>query len=141
MPSLSPLDIPLDLRLAKHLLRRATFNYSKEQLEVFVGMSATDAINSIATNPDNMVSEPYDPLPKESPDGYWTSSSELPNSFSGQVRKRAHISAWWWYNAVNQTENLINNKLSLNLSHLNSGVYIFEILANNKKEIHKVIKI
>lgn len=110
MPSLTPLDTPLDLRLAKHLLRRATFNFSKEQLENFVGMSATDAVNSIATNPDNIVSEPYDPLPQNVPDGYWTSSTEPPNSFTGQVRKRAHVCAWWWYNAVNQIS--LKHKLS-----------------------------
>jgi uncharacterized protein (DUF1800 family) len=110
MPSLSPLDTPLDLRLAKHLLRRATFNFSKEQLEVFVGMSAIDAVNSIAINPDNILSEPYDPLPKTDPDGYWTSSLELPNSFSGQNRKRAIITAWWWYNAINRVS--LKHKLS-----------------------------
>ncbi len=103
MASLNPLSSNLDLRKAKHLLRRATFNYTKEQLDTFVGMSATDAVNSLTIDSANTLPEPYDPLPTESPDGFWISSSELPNTFDGQSRKRAIITAWWWYNAMQQT--------------------------------------
>ena len=42
---------------------------------------------------------------------------------------------------VNNTGDIVNGKLSLNLVHLNSGVYIVEILAGGRKEIHKVIKV
>ena len=42
---------------------------------------------------------------------------------------------------VNKTGDIVNGKLSLNLVHLNSGVYIVEILAGGKKEVHKVIKV
>jgi uncharacterized protein (DUF1800 family) len=110
MASLTPISSNLDLRKAKHLLRRATFNYTKSQLDVFVGMTATDAVNSLATTSSNTLLEPYDPLPTSAPDGFWTSSLELPNSFDGQTRKRAHIAAWWWYNAMNQTS--LKHKLS-----------------------------
>lgn len=41
----------------------------------------------------------------------------------------------------NKTEIFTNGKLGIHLQHLNSGVYIFEILANGRKEVHKVIKI
>ncbi|WP_299555413.1 DUF1800 family protein [Seonamhaeicola sp.] len=102
MASLNPLSSNLDLRKAKHLLRRATFNYTKEQLDTFVGMSAIDAVNSLTTNVPYILAEPYDPLPTEAPDGYWTSSTEHPNTFDGQFRKRAYITAWWWHNAFNQ---------------------------------------
>lgn len=110
MASLNPLSTTLDLRKAKHLLRRATFNYTKEQLESFVGMTAINAVNSLTTDPVNILSEPYDPLPTDSPDGFWTSSTELPSSFSGQGRKRATITAWWWYNAMTQVS--LKHKLS-----------------------------
>lgn len=110
MASLNPLSSPLDLRKAKHLLRRATFNFTKEQLDVFVGMSATDAVNSLTTASANVLSEPYDPLPTTSPDGFWTSSTELPNSFNGQTRKRAIIVGWWWHNAMSQIS--LKHKLS-----------------------------
>ncbi|RED47596.1 DUF1800 domain-containing protein [Seonamhaeicola aphaedonensis] len=102
MASLNPLSSNLDLRKAKHLLRRATFNYTKEQLDTFVGMSAADAVSNLTTNIPYILNEPYDPLPTSNPDGYWTSSSEHPNSFDGQGRKRAHVTAWWWHNAINQ---------------------------------------
>ena len=83
MASLNPLGSNLDLRKAKHLLRRTTFKFTKEQLDTFVGMSATAAVNSLTTASANTLPEPYDPLPIESPDGFWASSSELPNSFDG----------------------------------------------------------
>ena len=110
MASLSPLGTSLDLRKAKHLLRRATFNFSKEQLNNFVGLSAADAVNSLISAPANAILEPYDPLPTEAPDGFWTSSTELPNSFNGQSRKRSHVTAWWWHNAMQQTS--LKHKLS-----------------------------
>ena len=102
MASLNPLNTNLDLRKAKHLLRRATFNYTKEQLDIFTGMSVTAAVNSLTTNVPYVLAEPYDPLPTESPDGFWNSSPEHPNTFNGQGRKRSHITAWWWHNALNQ---------------------------------------
>ncbi|TXG38951.1 DUF1800 domain-containing protein [Seonamhaeicola maritimus] len=102
MASLNPLNTNLDLRKAKHLLRRATFNYTKEQLDTFIGMSATDAVNRLTNNAPYIVTEPYDPLPTSAPDGFWTSSTEHPNTFDGQGRKRSHITAWWWHNALNQ---------------------------------------
>jgi uncharacterized protein (DUF1800 family) len=110
MASLNPLSSNLDLRKAKHLLRRATFKFSKGQLETFVGMSAPAAVNSLTTALPNTLPEPYDPLPTESPDGFWTLSSELPNSLDGQGRKRAQVTAWWWHNAMQQTT--LKHKLS-----------------------------
>ena len=41
----------------------------------------------------------------------------------------------------NKMENLINGKLNLNLFHLSSGIYIFEISSEGRKETHKAIKI
>ncbi len=102
MASLNPLSSNLDLRKAKHLLRRATFNYTKSQLDTFVGMSAVDAVNSLTNDVAYILQEPYDPLPEGAPDGYWTSSNAHPNTFEGQFRKRAYITAWWWHNAYNQ---------------------------------------
>lgn len=110
MASLSPLSSSLDLRKAKHLLRRATFNFTKEQLNAFVGQSATNAVDRLITASANSLPEPYDPLPANAPDGFWTSSSQLPNSFDGQSRKRAITTAWWWHNAMQQVN--LKHKLS-----------------------------
>ena len=93
MASLSPLNSNLDLRKAKHVLRRATFNFTKEQLNTFAGMSATATVNSLITASANTLSEPYDPLPTSNPHGFWTSSLELPSSFSNQGRKRSKRTA------------------------------------------------
>ena len=42
---------------------------------------------------------------------------------------------------INNTDNLINGNLHLNLMHFRNGVYIVAIKVGNKKEIHKVIKL
>ncbi|WP_298555344.1 DUF1501 domain-containing protein [uncultured Algibacter sp.] len=42
---------------------------------------------------------------------------------------------------INNIGDIVNGKLSLNLTYLTSGVYIVEIVAGGRKEIHKVIKI
>lgn len=110
MASLDPLDSNLDLRKAKHLLRRSTFNFTKAQIEAFTGISVSTALTRLTAQVPDALSEPYDPLPESAPDGYWTSSTALPNSFSGQGRKRAQVTAWWWYNAM-QNVNL-KHKLS-----------------------------
>lgn len=110
MASLNPLEETLGLRRAKHLLRRSSFNYTKEQLDTFANKNALDALTILSSNPNNKLAEPYDPLPQGDPDGFWLSSNEHPNAFSGQGRKRSHITAWWWYNALNEVS--LKHKLS-----------------------------
>lgn len=110
MASLLPLNETLGLRRAKHLLRRSTFNYTKEQLNTFANINAANALDILSSNPSNKLAEPYDPLPQSSPDGFWLSSTEHPNVFDGQNRKRAHITAWWWYNGLNEIS--LKHKLS-----------------------------
>ena len=103
---LMPYTQVLGLRKAKHLLRRATFNYSKSNIDAIAAMSASDALSFLSSDEEYIISEPFD----WQNDGYWTSSSELPNSFSTQDKKRAYVGAWWWYNAINQFS--IKHKLS-----------------------------
>lgn len=101
MASLTPLNERLGIRRAKHLLRRATFNFSKVEIEKLAKLSAPQAVNNLFKETPNYLAEPYDPLPTNEPDGYWTSSTEHPNTFDSQGRKRAFVSAWWWINALN----------------------------------------
>ncbi len=110
MASITPLNTILGLRRAKHLLRRATFSYSKEQLDVLSGLTAVQAVESLMISSENVLLEPYDPLPTSNPDGYWTSSPEHPSTFQGQGRKNIFITGWWWYNAINQVS--LKHKLS-----------------------------
>lgn len=128
---LMPFTQVLGLRKAKHLLRRATFNYSKSTIDAISTMSATDALSYLTTDNDYILSEPFD----YQNDGFWTSSSELPNSFSTQDKKRAYVGAWWWYNAVNQFS--IKHKLSYflftsftvsNASTAGASTYFFDYL-------------
>lgn len=103
MASLLPLNESLNFRKAKHLLRRASYILNKDAINTLVGLSIQDALNLLSIEESNTWSEPYDPLPLDSPDGYWLSSTELPTSFSGQTRKRRIITSWWWYNGLYKT--------------------------------------
>ncbi len=111
MASLQPLSGSLGLRRAKHLLRRATFSLSKSTVDSLAQMNASSAFDVLASNPNNLWSEPYDPIPTGSPDGYWTSSTNPPNSFKGQGRKRMMVTGWWWMNSMQQAS--LKHKLTL----------------------------
>jgi len=103
LASLSPITETLDFRKAKHLLRRASYVFGKEAINSLVGLSIEEALNELLISKANTWKEPYDPLPTNNPDGNWLSSTELPNSFGRQPRKRRIVSSWWWYNALQQT--------------------------------------
>ena len=104
--SLAPYTQTLGLRKAKHLLRRATFNYAKSTLDSISSMTPAEALSFLTSNEDYVLAEPFD----FQNGGYWTSSAELPGSFSAQNKKRTYVCAWWWYNAVKQVS--IKSKLS-----------------------------
>lgn len=103
MASISPITETLDFRKAKHLLRRASYVFGKEAINSLVGLSIEKAMDQLSLIKPNSWKEPYDPLPTNNPDGNWLSSTELPNSFGSQSRKRRIVSSWWWYNALQQT--------------------------------------
>jgi len=102
MASLTPLNSPLGLRRAKHLLRRTSFCFNQETLSTFAELTAAQAVDQLLNPTVDLLAEPYDPFPTASPHGYWTSSDEHPNTFDGQGRKRAFITGWWWHNAMNE---------------------------------------
>lgn len=110
MENLNQYSQVLGLRKAKHFLRRTSFNYTKETLNEFAGLTTEEAFNKITGKTKNLWPEPYDHLPDGSPDGNWTSSPKLPTDFDGQFRKRRLVTAWWWYNAMNQ--NSLHQKLT-----------------------------
>lgn len=102
MASLSPYTGVLGLRKAKHLLRRASYSYNKTDLDLFATKTPQQALDLLVAPVTNTLDFPYDPQPTSAPDGYWTESTALPNTFSGHYRKRIYTTAWWWYNAQNQ---------------------------------------
>ena len=128
---LTPYTQVLGLRKAKHLLRRATFNYSKSNIDAIVSMTPAQAISFLSANEDYLLAEPFD----YQNGGYWTSSSDAPNTFSAQNKKRAYVSGWWWYNAINQFS--MKHKLSYflftsftvgNNSTAGASTYFFDYL-------------
>jgi uncharacterized protein (DUF1800 family) len=101
----------LDRRLTKHLLRRACFQYSKDQLEAMTGKTPAEILTQLATAKTFSLEWPYDPITNGSNsncpgnlDGNWINSSSWTNAAypCGQGRKRGLVAGWWWYNAIKQ---------------------------------------
>jgi len=107
--SLAPLSSNLGVSRAKHLLRRACFHYNKDLLYTISELNVDQAINHLLQDDTVSYEEPYDPLPSDSPHGYWLSSNEYPPDIPNQGRKRGLLSQWWFYNMVNR--NNLKDKL------------------------------
>lgn len=103
MASLEIHPLPLGQKLAKHLLRRACFKYTKTQIDQLANLTPSQALDVLTQNLAPVINLPYDPLPTDNPDGFWTESSNAPSSFAGQQRKASIVTGWWWYNAINDT--------------------------------------
>lgn len=101
MASLNPNTNVLGAVFAKHLLRRASFVYSKTIIDQFSVLTPSQALDLLLANEPLILPLPYDPTPTSAPDGFWTESTNTPSSFPAQARKRSIIAGWWWYNAIN----------------------------------------
>lgn len=101
MASLLPNTSVLGKKNARHLLRRASFVYTKSLINQFHTLTPQQALDLLIVNQPLTLALPYDPEPLSSPDGFWTQSSALSASFTGQQRKNSIVSAWFWYNAIN----------------------------------------
>ncbi len=114
MASLNPSMAVLGPRKAKHLLRRSCFHYNKITLDYFATLTPTQAVEELAQEPTLFWEQPYDWKPNNATgiaDDFWlndpfTSADDFPD---GQFRKRAIVSAWWWYNSLKQ--NCLKHKL------------------------------
>ena len=82
--SLAPFSETLGLRKAKHLLRRASYNYSKETLNNIANMTATEAVNFLSENSTEVLEAPFEDITNE----YINNSTE--------TQRRAYVTAWWW---------------------------------------------
>lgn len=101
MASLNPNTNALGTAFAKHLLKRATFSYTKPLVDQFAALTPQQALDLLLQDSPLVLQTPYDPLPTASPDGFWTESTALPSTFNSQARKASIVSGWWWYNAIN----------------------------------------
>jgi uncharacterized protein (DUF1800 family) len=101
MASLNPNTNVLGTVFAKHLLRRASFVYTKTIIDQFSVLTPSQAVDLLLVDSPLTLGLPYDPMPTDAPDGFWTESTNTPSSFNNQARKRSIISGWWWFNAIN----------------------------------------
>ncbi|MSP85369.1 MAG: DUF1800 family protein [Flavobacteriaceae bacterium] len=120
MASLNPSTTVLGIKNAKHLLRRASFVYTKTLIDQYATLTPNQAINLLLTTNARVVDLPYDPLPVATPDGFWTESTALATSFQGQFRKNIMVGGWWWYNAINSPN------LKYKMSHFLSTCFTVE---------------
>ena len=120
MASLNQNTNVLGVRNARHLLRRASFVYTKTLIDQYALLTPNQALNLLLTTSPLVVQFPFDPLPTTAPDGFWTESSASATSFTGQVRKNTMVGGWWWYNAINSPN------LKYKLSHFLSTCFTVE---------------
>jgi uncharacterized protein (DUF1800 family) len=120
MASLNPNTAVLGTKNARHLLRRATFKYTKTLIDQYASLTPQQALDLLVTNSPLTTQLPYDPSITTTPDGYWTEVSD-PNVFStSTTRKKIIVSGWWWYNAIN------SETLKFKLSHFLSTRFTIE---------------
>ena len=100
MASLNAHTAPLGIENARHLLRRASFAYTRPLIEQFAVLTPQEALSLLFRDLPQTLLLPYDPLPSGNPDGFWTSSANNPSAFAGQDRKTTIVAGWWFYNAI-----------------------------------------
>ena len=120
MASLNQNTNILGIKNAKHLLRRASFVYTKTLIDQYAVLTPSEALDLLLTTNPLSVEFPYDPLPIATPDKFWTESTALATSFSNQSRKNIMVGGWWWYNAINSPN------LKYKMSHFLSTCFTVE---------------
>lgn len=109
MPSLVAYSSPLGKRKAKHLLRRACFNFSPEKIDEFAAYTPEEALAIMGVRSTVKLSEPIDPRGADWDEKHFTSSTRI--DFGSQSAKRSYVAGWWWYNAFNEVS--LEHKLTL----------------------------
>ena len=107
MASINPLNQVLGLRLSKHLLRRASFRYSKQDIDTLATMSVAAAVDQLFSVVPNPIAEPQDP---QDAIPYWIDNVPLQNIISDN-RKKSYVKGVWMYNGISSAS--IKHKLML----------------------------
>ena len=92
-------------RLAKHLLRRATYKIDRQRIETFAAMSAEDAVEALFNIPPTLLSEPINAETGQP----WINNpaaAEPP-----QWKQRNYLKVWWINESYLDTS--INSKLMM----------------------------
>ena len=89
MAIIDPRTGPLGQRLAKHLLRRATYNITKDRVDYFAGLTAQQALSELTILPDPYLEEPIDHETGQP----WINSGVEP--ISSNFRLYGYVKGWW----------------------------------------------
>ena len=109
MPSLDPLEGPLGPRLAKHLLRRATFNISKDRIAQYENFNVDQALTDLLAISNKNLDQPIhyvsgnltSPSPWINDDStYGTVNAD---NGSGSQRQNDFLTSWWMDEARRDT--------------------------------------
>jgi len=102
--SLAPRSGSLGVSLAAHLLRRASFRFTKPRVDQFANMTANAAVNNLF---NTSVPVPYIPQPLDfrvhaaNSNGEWLNDDST-DSISGvnETNRRQWVIGWWFRNAL-----------------------------------------
>jgi uncharacterized protein (DUF1800 family) len=128
MASLNAHSGLLGERLAKHLLRRATYKIDKQSIETFAAMSAEDAVEALFVVPPTMLSEPINGetgVP-------WINNPDAAEP--PMWKQRNYLKVWWLDEAKRDTS--INSKMMMFLHqyltmHTDAAdtIYVYDYLS------------
>ena len=114
MASLATNTSILGIKNARHLLRRATFVYTKSLIEQYALLTPTQALDLLFQEQPLAVNLPYDPTLYNGVEaGFWTETQPV-ISYNNEGVKARIVSGWWWYNAIHSPN--LKYKLSYFLS-------------------------
>ncbi|WPR72686.1 DUF1800 family protein [Flavobacterium sp. NG2] len=114
MASLATNSSVLGKKNARHLLRRATFVYTKSLVDQYALLTPTQALDLLFQEKPLAVNLPYDTsLYNGVEAGFWTETVPVINYTNENVKSRI-VAGWWWYNAINSPN--LKFKLSYFLS-------------------------
>ena len=96
MASLSPLQGLLGTRRAAHLLRRASYRYTKAKVDLMAGQSATEALNSLLTLYPLQLTQPVYSNSNATPPVTWVNPPGTPLPAGTQdFMMRPYLRGWW----------------------------------------------
>lgn len=110
MASIAPKTGVLGQRLAAHLLRRASFNYTRPRIDDFATKTVDEALAALTSVPDFSVPEPINPQ-----DGnFFINCGTMPptctSEFTGPIGAIRSIIYGWWLNEA-AADTSLNHKM------------------------------
>lgn len=96
MASLDPHTGTLGIRLAKHLLRRSTYRYTKEMIDSYALKTVDAAVNDLFLPYTKTMAEPLDYKTGQP----WINSGIEPDPTNNSIVQRRSIVAWWMGEAL-----------------------------------------